>query len=66
MDKTPGEESRASGNLAELRSREKTEPIASFLKMESRELSPGYARVAMRLTPEYQNFNGLENDPLTG
>jgi len=23
------------------------------------ELSPGYAKVAMRLKPEYQNFNGL-------
>jgi len=23
------------------------------------ELSPGYAKVAMRIKPEYQNFNGL-------
>ncbi|MFC2007687.1 PaaI family thioesterase [Chloroflexota bacterium] len=59
MDKMPGQESKLSDNLAELRSREKTEPIASFLKMRLLELSPGHARVAMKLIPEYQNFNGL-------
>jgi len=55
----PGQESKASDNLAELRAREKGEPIASFLKMRLLELSPGYAKVAMKLTPEYRNFNGL-------
>ena len=59
MDKTPGQENKTSDNLAELRAREKTEPIASFLKIRVLELSPGYAKVAMKLTPEYQNFNGL-------
>lgn len=59
MDKTPQKESKASDNLAELRAREKSEPIASFLKMEMLELSPGYARVAMKLVPKYLNFNGL-------
>ena len=59
MDKMPGQESKLSDNLAELRSREKTEPIASFLKMRLLELSPGHAKVAMKLIPEYQNFNGL-------
>ena len=59
MDKIPGQESEASDNLAELRAREKGEPIASFLKMRLLELSPGYAKVVMKLMPEYQNFNGL-------
>ena len=59
MDKVSGQESGASDNVAELRAREEREPIASFLKMQLRELSPGYARVAMKLIPEYQNFNGM-------
>ncbi len=54
-----GKENKISDNLTELTAREKTEPIASFLKMRLLELTPGYARVAMKLTPEYQNFNGL-------
>ena len=51
-----------SGNensVAELRAREKSEPIASFLKMRLLELTPGYAKVAMKLGPEHLNFNGL-------
>ena len=59
MDKMSGQESGSSDNLAELRAKEAGEPIASFLKMRLLELSPGYARVAMKLIPEYQNFNGL-------
>jgi len=59
MDKVSGQESGAADNVAELRAREKGEPIASFLRMRLLELSPGYARVAMKLIPEYQNFNGL-------
>jgi len=46
-------------SVAELKSREKTEPIASFLRMRLVELSPGYARVVMKLSPRYKNFNGL-------
>src|SRR4030042_6563266 len=46
-------------NIVELTEKGKTEPIASFLNMQLKELSPGYARVAMKLTPEYQNFNGM-------
>ena len=42
-----------------LRAKASEEPIASFLKMELMELSPGYARVKMKLVPEYQNFHGL-------
>ena len=48
-----------SDNVTELRTMEKAEPIASFLKMRLLELTPGYAKVAMKLIPEYQNFNGL-------
>ena len=45
--------------LDELKAKAENEPIASFLKMRLLELSPGYAKVAMKLEPEYQNFNGL-------
>jgi acyl-CoA thioesterase len=48
-----------SANLAELKAKEAGEPIASFLGMRLLDLSPGYAKVAMKLTPEYQNFNGV-------
>ena len=48
-----------SGTIAELKAREKGESIASFLKMRLLELTPGYAKVAMKLLPEYQNFNGF-------
>ncbi len=50
---------KASDTVAELKAKEKTEPIASFLKMRILEFTPGYAKVAMRLRPEYQNFNGF-------
>lgn len=59
MDKMSGQQSGASDNVAELRAKAEGEPIASFLKMRLLELSPGYARVTIKLTPEYQNFNGL-------
>ena len=52
-------ENGSSDHVAELRAKEAEEPIASFLKMRLLELSPGYAKVAMKLTPEYTNFNGL-------
>jgi len=54
-----GQENSAADNLAELKAKAKAEPIASFLKMRLVELSPGYARITMKLSPEYQNFNGL-------
>lgn len=46
-------------NVAELKAREAGEPIASFLKMQLVELTPGYAKVAMKLTPDHTNFNGM-------
>ncbi len=48
-----------SANIEELRAKSKEEPIASFLKMSLLELSPGYAKISMKLRPEYTNFNGL-------
>jgi acyl-CoA thioesterase len=57
--KTSGQESKASDNLVQLKAKAEGEPIATFLKMRLLELSPGYAKVTMKLTPEYQNFNGL-------
>lgn len=52
-------ESGSTDNLVELRAKEAKEPIASFLKMKLLELSPGYAKVVMKLRPEYTNLNGL-------
>ncbi len=46
-------------NIAELRAKAETEPIAAFLGMRLLEMSEGYARVAMKLRPEYSNFIGL-------
>ena len=54
-----GQKSAASDVVMELRAKERREPIASLLKMRLLELTPGYAKVAMKLIPEYQNFNGL-------
>ena len=54
-----GQKDKTPDILAELRASAKTEPIASFLKMRLLELSPGYARVAIKLTPEYENYNGF-------
>ncbi len=59
MDKMSGRKKKASDKVVELRARAEGEPIASFIKMQLLELSPGYARVVMKLIPEYQNFNGL-------
>jgi len=53
------QESSASENVAALRARADAEPIASFLNMRLVELSEGYARVSMKLKPEYVNFNGM-------
>lgn len=48
-----------SDNIEKLKAKAEGEQIASFLKMRLLELSPGYAKVAMNLGPEYTNFNGL-------
>lgn len=46
-------------SLADLQSRMKGEPIASFFNLKVLELSPGYTKVSMKIRPEYLNFNGL-------
>jgi acyl-CoA thioesterase len=35
------------------------EPIAKFLGMKLAKLTPGYAKVTMKVKPEHLNFNGL-------
>ncbi len=45
--------------LSELKEKALDEPIASFLDMKLVELSEGYARVVMKMRPEYINFNGM-------
>ncbi len=44
--------------VQELRVRETHEPIAAFLGSHVVELTPGYARISMKLRPEHLNFNG--------
>jgi len=46
-------------NVDWLKAKEKEEPVASFLKMELLELTPGFARVKMKMLSEYRNFHGL-------
>ncbi len=57
MDKEQQENSVVK-NVQALTEKMKAEPVASFLKMQVVELKSGYARVTMKLLPEYQNFNG--------
>jgi acyl-CoA thioesterase len=45
--------------VAKLKENETKEPIASFLDMKLIELTPGYAKVAMKVKPEHLNFNGM-------
>ncbi len=58
MARTAGQKSVPLNNVAKLKAVKK-EPIASFLKMRLVELTPGYAKVTMKLVPEYRNFNGV-------
>lgn len=58
MDKRP-EKADLPNNVAELKAGAEAEPIAKFLDMRLVELSPGYAKIAMKLKPQYLNFNGL-------
>lgn len=52
-------ENKAEENIPWLKAKEKEEPVASFLKIRLVELTPGYARVKMKMLPEYQNFHNL-------
>lgn len=55
----PEKASEASANVARLKELEKSEPVASFLGMRLLDLTPGVARVAMKLKPEHLTFNGM-------
>jgi acyl-CoA thioesterase len=55
----PADEKQTQENIKELKASEAGEPIAEFLNMKLVELTPGYAKVTMKLTPEHMNFNGL-------
>ena len=44
-------------SLGALMARMEGEPIASFFNIKVLEVSPGYARVSMKMRPEYLNFN---------
>ena len=55
----PEKENKAEENIPWLKAKEKEEPIASFLKIRLVELTPGYARVKMKIMPEHQNFHNL-------
>ena len=48
-----------SDEIRKLKHLGENEPIASFLNMKLLELSAGYAKVSMKMRPEYMNFNGF-------
>lgn len=52
-------ENAANNNVSELQAEARNEPIASFLNMQLLELQPGYAKVMLKVLPEYENFNGV-------
>jgi acyl-CoA thioesterase len=45
--------------VAWLKAQAKDEPISAYLGMQLSELSPGYAKITMKLTDDFQNFHGL-------
>jgi acyl-CoA thioesterase len=45
--------------VAKLKAGATAEPVAAFLGMRLVELTPGLARVAMKIKPEHLNFNGM-------
>jgi len=46
-------------NIARLKAAEAEEPIAAYLKIKLTKLTPGYAKVSMKVLPEHLNFNGM-------
>jgi acyl-CoA thioesterase len=46
-------------DLSEFREKVEKEPIGTFFEMKLLDLSPGHARVSMKLRPEYLTFNGF-------
>ncbi len=55
----PEQENKADDNVKELLAVARSEPITSFLNMQLLELKPGYAKVMLKVLPEYENFNGV-------
>ena len=53
------EKRKSSDTVTKLKAKAEGEPIADFLKMGLVELTPGYAKVTMKVIPEFLNFNGL-------
>jgi len=45
--------------VSELRTKSLNEPVGRFLQTTLVELEPGYAKVKIKVKPEYVNFNGL-------
>jgi acyl-CoA thioesterase len=45
-------------DLSKFRAKVEIEPVGAFFGMKLLELSPGYARVSMKLRKEYLTFNG--------
>lgn len=52
------DETKTAETISRLKAAAQNEPVAKFLGMKLVELTPGYARVTMKLRPEHQNFNG--------
>jgi len=55
----PEHENKSGDNVKELQAEARNEPIASFLNLQLLELQPGYAKVMLKVLPEYENFNGV-------
>lgn len=58
MTDSADREAQVARNIAEITAWAAREPIARLLGMELVELTPGYARVRLKLRPEFLNFNG--------
>lgn len=50
---------KVTSDLSELRDKVSREPISTFLGMKLVDLSPGYAKVTMKLRREHLTFNGF-------
>lgn len=46
-------------NVADLKTKSLNEPVGKFLNAQLVELSPGYAKVSLKVRSEHLNFNGL-------
>jgi acyl-CoA thioesterase len=59
MGQPEKEDNGVAERIKELKAKEVNEPVARLLKMKLVELTPGYAKVTMKVSPEYFNFNGM-------